>query len=219
MPPVLYEDDCLLIVNKPAGMAVHPAAGHAGGTLFDAAEAYLRQKGEAQSVFCPVSRLDRHTSGVLCAAKNRFAAQRLSAQMQRGEMQRVYRAVVCGDLPDEGTVDAPIARAQGVRRTVAAGGQHAVTHWRVLRRGQGRTLLELRLETGRTHQIRVHMAHLGCPVYGDFLYGTEDLFRPGFALHARSLSLIHPLTGKPLKAAAPMPPWFDGLLETAGEKE
>ena len=170
-----------------------------------------------QSAFCPVSRLDRHTSGALCAAKNRFAAQRLSAQMQRGEMQRVYRAVVCGDLPDGGTLDAPIARAQGVRRRVAEGGQRAVTHWRVLRRGQGRALLELRLETGRTHQIRVHMAHLGCPVYGDFLYGTEDFSRPGFALHARSLSLLHPLTGKPVTASAPVPIWFDELLD--GEKE
>ena len=214
MPPVLYEDDCLLIVDKPAGMAVHPSAGHPAGTLADAAAAYLRQRGEADGAFCPVSRLDRHTSGVLCAAKNRFAAQRLSAQLQSGEMRRVYRAVVCGSPPaDEGVVDAPIAQGQGVRREVSPSGRPAVTHWRVLRHGSTHTLLELWLETGRTHQIRVHMAHLGCPVEGDFLYGTENPSRPGFALHAWSLTLRHPLTAEKVTACAPMPAWFGELLE------
>ncbi len=214
MPPILYEDDCLLVVDKPAGMAVHPSAGHEEGTLFDAVSAWLRQKGDENSTFCPISRLDRHTSGVLCAAKNRFAAQRLSGQMQKGQMRRVYRAVVCGSgLGDNGVVDAPIARAQGIRRAVAPEGRRAVTHWQVLRRGQRHMLLELWLETGRTHQIRVHMAHLGFPVYGDFLYGTEDPSHPGFALHAQSLSFVHPLDGRPMSLSAPTPPWFDTLLE------
>ena len=119
MPPILYEDDCLLIVDKPAGMTVHPSAGHEEGTLFDAVSAWLRQKGDENSTFCPISRLDRHTSGVLCAAKNRFAAQRLSGQMQKGQMRRVYRAVVCGSgLGDNGVVDAPIARAQDRKSVV-----------------------------------------------------------------------------------------------------
>lgn len=211
MPPVLYEDDCLLVVNKPAGMAVHPTAGHLCGTLSDAAAAYLQDQPGA--AFCPVSRLDRYTSGVLCAAKNRFTAQRLSAQLQNGQMHRIYRAVLCGDsLPDEGVVDAPIARVSGVRRAVSPDGQPAVTHWRVLRRGNGRSLVELWLQTGRTHQIRVHMAHAGFPVVGDFLYGTEDPDRPGFALHAQKLTLVHPLTTEQVTVSAAMPRWFDELL-------
>ena len=150
MPPVLYEDGCLLIIDKPAGMTVHPSAGHSDGTLADAAADYLRRQ-DPFAVFCPVSRLDRYTSGVLCAAKNRFAAQRLSAQLQNGGMSRVYRAVLCGALPsEEGVVDAPIAHGSGVRREVSPGGRPAVTHWRVLRRGPSHTLAELWLETGRT---------------------------------------------------------------------
>ena len=212
MPPVLYEDGCLLIIDKPAGMTVHPSAGHSDGTLADAAADYLRRQ-DPFAVFCPVSRLDRYTSGVLCAAKNRFAAQRLSAQLQNGGMSRVYRAVLCGALPsEEGVVDAPIAHGSGVRREVSPGGRPAVTHWRVLGRGPSHTLAELWLETGRTHQIRVHMAHLGCPVAGDFLYGAEDVSRPGFALHAQYLTLAHPLTGEPVCVCAPAPAWFDDLL-------
>ena len=214
MPPVLWEDDCLLIVDKPAGLTVHPTAGHPDGTLFDAAAAYLRGRGEQAGAFCPVSRLDRHTSGVLCAAKNRFAAQRLSQQMASGEMHRTYCAVLCGSgLPDSGTVDVPIAQGEGIRRIVAQGGQRAVTHFAVLRRSENRMLVRLDLETGRTHQIRVHMAHLGCPVWGDFLYGTEDPAHPGFALHSAVLCLNHPLTDAPLRVEAPLPPWFEELMK------
>lgn len=207
MPPVLYEDEAMLIVNKPAGMAVHPTAGIPSGTLYDAAMAYLG----GEDSFCPVSRLDRHTSGVLCAAKNRLCAQRLMQQMTRGVMKRRYLAVLVGEgLPDEGVVDAPIglAEGEGLRRAVRQDGQRAVTHYRILQRAPGRMLAELRLETGRTHQIRVHMAHLGHPVAGDFLYGTEEEGRPGFALHACAVQLLHPVTGQEIQAAAQPPDSF-----------
>lgn len=216
MPPVLYEDEALLIVNKPAGMAVHPTAGIPSGTLYDAAAAYLGGAGG----FCPVSRLDRHTSGVLCAAKNRLCAQRLSAQLAEGGMGRVYRAILAGDsLPEEGVVDAPIGLAEGerLRRSVCAGGQRAVTHYRILQRAPGRMLAELRLETGRTHQIRVHMAHLGCPVAGDFLYGGEIEGLPGFALHAFCIRLKHPVTGEGLQFSADPPPSFWAFWQRGGE--
>lgn len=214
MPPVLYEDDSLLVLSKPAGLVVHPTAGHAGGTLFDAAMEHFAARGETGSAFCPVSRLDRYTSGVLCIAKNRFCAQRLSAQLEDGTMQREYAAVVCGSgVPQSGTVCAPIARISGVRRGVAPQGQRAVTHFYVLRRGEGRALVRLCLETGRTHQIRVHMAYMGWPVYGDFLYGTEDARRPGFALHAQTLRFEHPQSAQRMQISAPIPAWFDELLQ------
>ncbi len=212
MPPVLYEDDALLVVNKPAGMAVHPTAGIPCGTLYDAAMAYL----DGADSFCPVSRLDRHTSGVLCAAKNRLCAQRLSKQMECGVMGRVYLAVLTGGgLPDEGTVDAPIGLAdgEGLRRTVRPDGRRAVTHYSILQRTPGRMLAQLRLETGRTHQIRVHMAYLGHPVAGDFLYGEEESGHPGFALHAYSIRLLHPVTGREMELTAEPPPSFFAFLQ------
>lgn len=212
---ILYEDDDLLVVNKPAGMPVHPSPGHAQDTLAN----YVRGHYEAQGVrrlFHPINRLDRGTSGLLCIAKTQLCAQRLGAQLQRREIRRTYYALVAGSgLPDRGTIDLPIGRkpGAGIAREVRPDGERAVTHFSVLERRRHAMLLELQLETGRTHQIRVHCSHLGHPVLGDFMYGTEYPWLDGQALHACGLELAHPITGETLSLKAPPPWYFAALLE------
>ncbi|MBR5390114.1 MAG: RluA family pseudouridine synthase [Clostridia bacterium] len=212
---IVYEDGDLLILNKPAGLAVHPSPGHRDGdTLGNRVVWHLSQMGQTPT-FRAINRLDRGTSGLMTCAKNKLAAQRLEDQLAAGDIRRIYHAVTEGDaMPDEGTVDLPIGKAEGcgIRRCVRDDGQRAVTHFRVLRRQGGRALLELRLETGRTHQIRCHMSHLGFPLCGDFMYGREIPGMTGFALHSCLLSLLHPSTGEALSFAAPDPEIFTRLL-------
>lgn len=218
---IVYEDDDVVVVNKPVGMVVHPAPGHPDGTLVNA---LLYHCGKSLSgingVLRPgiVHRIDRDTSGLIIAAKNDSAHLALAAQLQDHTLARTYEAIVVGNLPeDSGTVDAPIARHKTDRKkmAVAAGGKRAVTHWRVLERYNGYTRVECQLETGRTHQIRVHMAYLHHPILGDTVYGSKKPY-PGLAgqcLHAKRLRFVHPTTGEPVEVECALPEYFVNTVE------
>ena len=219
---VVYEDDDVIVVNKPVGMVVHPAPGHPDGTLVNA---LLYHCGSSLSsingVLRPgiVHRIDRDTSGLIIAAKNDRAHLALAAQLQDHTLGRVYEAVAVGSLKeDSGTVDAPIGRHPVDRKKMAVdrkNGRPAVTHWSVLARYPGYTRVECRLETGRTHQIRVHMASIGHPLLGDVVYGNKKPF-PGLAgqcLHAKRLRFLHPSTGEPVEVECPLPQWFTDVLK------
>ena len=219
---VVYEDDDVIVVNKPVGMVVHPAPGHPDGTLVNA---LLYHCGSSLSgingVLRPgiVHRIDRDTSGLIIAAKNDRAHLALAAQLQDHTLARVYEAVAVGGLKeDAGTVDAPIGRHPVDRKKMAVdrkNGRPAVTHWSVLARYPGYTRVECRLETGRTHQIRVHMASIGHPLLGDVVYGSKKPF-PGLAgqcLHAKRLRFLHPSTGEPVEVECPLPQWFTDVLK------
>ena len=212
---ILYEDEDLLVADKAGGVPVHPSQGHHGDTLANFLQEHYRLQG-LTAAFHPVNRLDRGTSGLMAVAKHAHAHERLQKQLTDGTLVRTYLAV-CEGRPDpaEGVVDRPIARAPGsvLRRQVAPGGAPARTRYRVLRTGNGRSLLSLRLDTGRTHQIRVHMAWLGCPLAGDFLYGTELSALPDrFALHSASLRLLQPVTGAEISLESPLPAALEELL-------
>lgn len=205
---LLYEDEHLLVVDKSAGMAVHPGPGHHGDTLGNLLMWHYQQLGE-HHLFRPVNRLDRSTSGLMCVAKHTYAAERLGAMAAAGDMEKEYLAV-CDGIPTQlsGTIDAPIGRKDGsvLMREVRSDGKHAVTNYETLSGFQGRSLIRLRPETGRTHQIRVHMAWLGHPLIGDFLYGTENhALIDRAALHACALKFQHPLTGVPLSFQIGLP--------------
>ena len=218
---VIYEDEDVIVVNKPKGLVVHPAPGHPDGTLVNA---LLYHCGESLSGIGGelrpgiVHRIDRDTSGMIIAAKNDFAHQKLSAQLQDHSLARVYHCVVTGNLrEDSGTVTAPIGRHPVDRKKMAvvADGRHAVTHWRVLERFQGFTYVECRLETGRTHQIRVHMAHTGHPLLGDTVYGNKKPV-PGLqgqCLHAVGLRFLHPRTDAPVELACSLTEEFEKQLQ------
>ena len=207
---VVYEDEYLLVLNKPAGLPVHPSPGHARDTLANRAVA---RYGEA---FRPVNRLDAGTSGLMAAARDPHVHARLSRALHTPDFFRAYLAVTEGPWEQRaGTIDLPIARAPGsaIRRCVDPAGQRAVTHFRVLTNRGGVSLVELVLETGRTHQIRVHLSHLGHPLIGDFLYGKEEperIARP--ALHAWKLHFVHPMSGEELRFCAPLPEDMRALL-------
>ena len=213
---IVYEDEDVVVVNKPVGMVVHPAAGHSDGTLVNA---LLYHCGKSLSgingVLRPgiVHRIDRDTSGLLIVAKNDAAHLALARQLEDHSLRRTYEAIVVGGFrEDSGTVDAPIARHPKERKRMAVvpGGKRAVTHWRVVERFPGHTWVECELETGRTHQIRVHMAHLGRPLLGDTVYGAKKPV-PGLAgqcLHAARLRFVHPSTGEEMELSAPLPEWF-----------
>lgn len=222
---VVYEDEDVIAVNKPVGLVVHPAAGHPDGTLVNA---LLYHCGNSLSgingALRPgiVHRIDRDTSGLIIAAKNDSAHLALAAQLQDHSLYREYEAVCVGNLKqDQGTVNAPIARHPTDRKKMAVNflqGREAVTHWTVLERFPGYTHIQCRLETGRTHQIRVHMAHTGHPLLGDVVYGSKKPW-PGLAgqcLHARRLSFVHPRTGERLTLECPLPPWFQEVLTKLG---
>ena len=218
---VVYEDGDVIVVNKPVGMVVHPAPGHPDGTLVNALLCHCGDSlsginGELRPGI--VHRIDRDTSGLIIAAKNDRAHLALAAQLQDHTLARVYEAVAVGGFRENsGTVDAPIGRHPVDRKKMTVdrkNGRPAVTHWSVLGRYPGYTHLECRLETGRTHQIRVHMASIGHPLLGDTVYGAKKPW-PGLAgqcLHARKLRFVHPSTGQPVELECPLPPWFEQVL-------
>ena len=221
---VAYEDGDVIVVNKPVGMVVHPAPGHPDGTLVNALLYHCGNtlsgiNGELRPGI--VHRIDRDTSGLIIAAKNDRAHLSLAAQLQDHSLFRLYHAVAAGGFrEDSGTVSAPIARhrADRKRMAVAPDGREAVTHWQVVDSQKGLTHLTCRLETGRTHQIRVHLAHLGHPLLGDTVYGGKKPV-PGLAgqcLHAAQLTFTHPSTGERLTVEAPLPDWFTAVLNRYG---
>ena len=205
---IVYEDGDMLVLNKAPGVLVHPGAGHYADTIGNFLLDYYDQTG-VEADFHPVHRLDKGTSGLMVAAKHPHAQEVLKNQLHTAEFRRIYLAVCLGGPAEEaGTVDAPIGMAEGsiVARAVGPDGLPARTHYRVLERRGDRTLVRLELETGRTHQIRVHMAHLGCPLAGDFLYGTEDRdLIPRPALHSSELTVRQPVTGETLTFTCPLP--------------
>ncbi len=219
---VLYEDEDVLIVDKPKGMVVHPAPGHYSGTLVNAVLYHCKgQLSGINGVLRPgiVHRIDRDTTGSLVICKNDRAHREIAVQLKDHSMTRSYRAIVHGVLKaDEGTVDAAIGRDEKDRRRMAVNeknGKPAVTHYKVLERFREYTYIECRLETGRTHQIRVHMTSIGHPLLGDEVYGSrKSPFRlEGQTLHAYTLGFIHPSTQEYLEVCAPLPGYFAHLLE------
>jgi 23S rRNA pseudouridine1911/1915/1917 synthase len=211
-----YEDEDVLVVDKPPHLATHPSLGKHGATLAGAVAFYLAGK---EFVFRPVHRLDKDTSGAILLGKNAHSAGVLGESLKKGGIQRTYLAILEGELPQEkGTIDAPIARVEGsvLKREVIAAGDRAITHYKVLAKGQGYCLVHLKLDTGRTHQIRVHTAHLGAPVAGDFLYGREDPALGRQALHSATLAFTHPVSGEGITLRCPLP---QDLLEFMKQKE
>lgn len=225
---ILYEDADVLVVNKPKGMVVHPAAGHYSGTLVNALLYYCRGSlSGINGVMRPgiVHRIDRDTTGSLLVCKNDFAHAAIAEQLKAHTITRRYAAIVHGCLPqDEGTVDAPIGRHPTDRIRMAVNhqnGKEAVTHYRVLKRFADYTYIECRLETGRTHQIRVHMASIGHPLLGDQVYapGRKSGFAlQGQTLHARILGFLHPRSRAYIETEAPLPEYFDRLLHILENK-
>jgi 23S rRNA pseudouridine1911/1915/1917 synthase len=219
---ILYEDEDLLVLNKPRGLVVHPAPGHASGTLVHALLAHCPHLSGINGELRPgiVHRLDKDTTGALVIAKHDQAHQHLQAQIQAKTARRIYLGVVFGrPAQSQGTISAPIGRHPVDRQKMAVlppgQGRAAVTHWQVLERLGNYTLMQFELETGRTHQIRVHAAHLHLPIVGDPLYTrskTSPVKLSGQALHAWKLSFVHPRTGQPLQFTAPLPEEFERLL-------
>jgi 23S rRNA pseudouridine1911/1915/1917 synthase len=212
---IVYEDEDVIVLNKAPGVSVHPGPGHFDDTLGNFLVEYY-EKTEQEADFHPVHRLDRGTSGLIAAAKHPHAQEALKNQLHTERFKRVYLAV-CQGVPDPptGAVDAPLGPKPGslMEQMVRPDGKRARTHYETLEARNGRALLRLELDTGRTHQIRVHMAHIGCPLTGDFLYGTEDrALIPRPALHSAELSFRHPLTGKALEFQSPLPEDMARLL-------
>ena len=223
---IVYEDGDVIVVNKPRGMVVHPAPGHPDGTLVNALMFHCGDSlsgigGEKRPGI--VHRIDRDTSGLIIAAKNDPAHLALSEQLSDHSLARVYECVVHGRMrEDAGTVDAPIARHPSDRKRMAVvpGGRRAVTHWEVIARYNGWTHLRCRLETGRTHQIRVHMAHIGHPLLGDEVYGkSPEKGLTGQCLHARELKFVHPRTLESIHLTTELPEYFTQVLERLGPPE
>ena len=224
---VVYEDSDVIVVNKPVGMVVHPAPGHPDGTLVNAllyhcAGTLSGVGGEMRPGI--VHRIDRDTSGLIIAAKNDFSHRALAAQLQDHSLARTYECIAVGNFrEDSGTVNAPIGRHPVDRKRMAVtdrGGRHAVTHWEVVARYQGYTHLRCKLETGRTHQIRVHLASLGHPIWGDTVYGAKKAV-PGLTgqcLHAVGLTFRHPRGGEAVTLSCPLPEEFETALRKLKEK-
>ena len=217
---IVYEDADVILVNKPKGMVVHPAAGHLTGTLVNALLFHCGDLSGINGVIRPgiVHRIDMDTTGIVIACKNDEAHRKIAAQLAAHSITRAYYALACGQFSEEsGTVDAPVGRSPKDRKKMAVveKGKHAVTHYEVVRRYRGYTLLRCRLETGRTHQIRVHMAHIGHPLAGDPLYGTKKhpLTGDGQCLHAYLLGFVHPSSGEYMEFSVPLPASFRAVLD------
>ena len=219
---IVYEDDDVLVLNKPKGLVVHPAAGHqddtlVNGLLYAMGDSLSGINGELRPGI--VHRIDKDTSGLLAVAKNDLAHTVLASQLKDHTMARTYEAIVCGSFrEDSGTVDAPIGRHPTDRKKMcvtARNSKNAVTHWEVVARYRGYTHIRCRLETGRTHQIRVHMAHIGHPILGDTVYGHKkpELGQDSQCLHAGALCFRHPRHGQPVMVFAPLPEYFTQVLE------
>ena len=218
---IVYEDDDVVVLNKPKGLVVHPAAGHQNDTLVNGLLYALGDdlsgiNGELRPGI--VHRIDKDTSGLLAVAKNDFAHRMLASQLRDHTMARTYEAIVCGSFrEDSGTVDAPIGRHPSDRKKMcvtARNSKEAVTHWEVVARYRGYTHIRCRLETGRTHQIRVHMAHIGHPILGDTVYGHKkpELGQTSQCLHAGQLCFRHPKDARPVLVFAPLPEYFTQVL-------
>ena len=219
---IVYEDEDMLVINKPKGLVVHPAAGHQDDTLVNGLLYALGDRlsginGELRPGI--VHRIDKDTSGLLAVAKNDFAHAMLASQLKDHTMARTYEAIVCGSFrEDSGTVDAPIGRHPTDRKKMCVtqrNSKEAVTHWEVVARYRGYTHVRCRLETGRTHQIRVHMAHIGHPILGDTVYGHKkpELGQGSQCLHAGALCFRHPRDGRPVMVFAPLPDYFEEVLK------
>ena len=219
---IVYEDEDVLVINKPKGLVVHPAAGHqddtlVNGLLYAMGDELSGINGELRPGI--VHRIDKDTSGLLAVAKNDFAHNMLASQLKDHTMARSYEAIVVGSFrEDSGTVDAPIGRHPSDRKkmcVIERNSKPAVTHWEVVERFRGYTHIRCRLETGRTHQIRVHMAHIGHPLLGDTVYGHKkpELGQDSQCLHAFSLCFRHPRDGRPVMVFAPLPKYFEDVLE------
>ena len=219
---IVYEDEDLLVINKPKGLVVHPAAGHQDDTLVNGLLHLLGDdlsgiNGELRPGI--VHRIDKDTSGLLAVAKNDLAHTFLASQLKDHTMARTYEAIVCGSFRDDsGTVDAPIGRHPSDRKKMTVterNSKRAVTHWEVVTRYRGYTHIRCRLETGRTHQIRVHMAHIGHPILGDLVYGHKkpELGQDSQCLHAGALCFQHPRDGRPVMVFAPLPEYFQEVLQ------
>ncbi len=219
---IVYEDEDLLVIDKPKGLVVHPAAGHqddtlVNGLLYALGEDLSGINGELRPGI--VHRIDKDTSGLLAVAKNDFAHTFLASQLKDHSMARTYEAIVCGSFrEDSGTVDAPIGRHPSDRKKMTVtdrNSRNAVTHWEVVRRYRGYTHIRCRLETGRTHQIRVHMAHIGHPILGDMVYGRKkpELGQSSQVLHAGALCFTHPRDGRPVMVFSPLPEYFQEVLQ------
>ena len=219
---IVYEDEDVLVVNKPKGLVVHPAAGHqddtlVNGLLYAMGDDLSGINGELRPGI--VHRIDKDTSGLLAVAKNDFAHTMLASQLKDHSMARTYEAIVCGNLKeDTGTVDAPIGRHPSDRKKMcvtARNSRNAVTHWEVVARYRGYTHIRCKLETGRTHQIRVHMAHIGHPILGDTVYGHKkpELGQESQCLHAGALCFRHPRDLRPVMVFAPLPEYFQQVLQ------
>ncbi|MNJ44274.1 Ribosomal large subunit pseudouridine synthase D [compost metagenome] len=218
---IYFEDRDVIVVNKPRGMVVHPAPGHSSGTLVNALMAHCQDLSGINGELRPgiVHRIDKDTSGLLMAAKNDKAHASLAAQLKEHSVTRKYLALVHGNLShDQGTVDAPIGRDPHDRKmytVIDRNSKHAVTHFHVVERFGDYTLLELKLETGRTHQIRVHMKFIGHPLVGDPMYGrSKGIKFDGQALHAAVLGFVHPATGEYMEFTAPIPADMEDMLHS-----
>lgn len=228
---IMYEDKDIVVVNKPKGMVVHPANGNYDGTLVNALLGMYEDKSEwsfseDEENFRPgiVHRLDKDTSGLLIVAKNDVALMKMSKEIQERKVTKKYIALVKGNVPDdEATIDLPIARSTKDRKKMAVDekGKNAVTYFKVLKRYDRYTLLELKIATGRTHQIRVHMSYIGHPVVGDEVYsnGKNEFEVKGQMLHAWKLEFIHPITGKKINLEAPVPDYFKEILKKLNDRE
>ncbi|MCR5777218.1 MAG: RluA family pseudouridine synthase [Lachnospiraceae bacterium] len=216
---ILYEDSDVIVVNKPKGIVVHPAAGHYTGTLVNALLYHCKDLSGINGVMRPgiVHRIDMNTTGSLIICKNDFAHNDIAAQLKEHSIKRRYVAIVEGNIKeDEGTIDAPIGRSQKDRKKMAVvmNGKNAVTHFKVLKRSAKYTYVECALETGRTHQIRVHMAHIHHPLLGDDVYGKAVKGLEGQTLHARTLGFVQPRTKEYIEVDAPIPEYFEHILQT-----
>ncbi len=212
---VAYEDDSVLVVDKPPYLAVHPSAGKPEPTLANAVVGYFHRRGEAHS-FRPVNRLDRNTSGLLLSAKNPHIAFALAQKAEK-----TYLAIVCGELTGRGVIDQPIRVKEGccITREVGEGGKDSITHYEALGTDGVVSLVRLRLETGRTHQIRVHMAWLGHPLAGDTMYGTDETLMPRHALHCAEMAFTHPVTKEELHLRSDLPQDMIACLREHGLEE